>query len=1365
MSAEPGELGKRLARLSSDQIKTLVRRLERPDAKSRAPATMPRNANHEYPLSSAQERMWFLCQLHPESRAANNPGAMRVRCLRPLERERLFRGVEEVSRRHDILRTTFHDVGGRPFQRVHAAMAPRCAWQDLRALAPAAREAESLRIAAEEGRQPFDLQNGPLFALRILQLDDLDYMLLVTSHHIVSDGWSNALFARELSAIYDALGQGGAMPPAPPFQYIDHVQWERDWLDGESYARQLAYWREQLLPEAPPLPVPTDRPRGAAPRHEGALHSVTLPAGLSEALRRYARQQQLGLFHVLMGAWLLLLYRYTGQDDLVIGTSTANRDRAESQGVMGLFVNTLAIRARADGGDSVRAFLNQVKATTLAALAHQELPFEKLIGELRPRRNLQAHPLFQVMYVHQNVPSLYQVPGMTLELLKVDYQTTKFDLNLWSEEVNGQLVLTLYYASALFDAATIARMLGHYRTTLESMVAAPDAAIGRLRYFEDDVRHAPECAPPAPRDGVHRRFEARVLADAGRLAVEGGGQRWSYVELNARANRLARHLRTLGVEPGQAVALLLGRGANAVAGMLAAMKAGAGYLALDPGYPARQLAAVLADAGAAIVISVSPYRDLIDALGLPLRAVYLDQADAELARHAPDNLDLPVAADSLAYLMYTSGTTGAPKGVAVEHRQLLSYCDAVWPRMGLAAGDRCATVSSFAADLGNTMIFPALLNGASVVVVDAALATDAVGLAASFAAAPVQALKIVPSHLRALLTARDAAHVLPTRCLVLGGEACPADLVAQVRALAPDCALLGHYGPTETTVGVMTYEVPPVPALAGRQLPLGFPLAGTRIYLLDAALEPVATGVEGEIYIGGYNVARGYWNRPELTAERFIANPFVAGDRLYRSGDIGKYRADGALEFVGRRDGQIKLRGFRIEPGEIEAALAAHPAVAQAVLRSPTADDAAGQLSAFVRLHPGAEATPAGIKRFVEQRLPPQMVPAAIVVLEQIPLTANGKIDHARLKAPAPSPRAATARPPRDDFESALLRIWRELIGIDGIGVHDNFFDVGGHSLLAVQLMARVYDTWGVRLPLASLFAYGSVEQMAALVRARGAPDAQAPLVTIQPHGTRTPLCFCHPAGGDVLCYMPLSRALGPDFPLVAAQASATAGQSSIAGLARRYADAAFAQFGANPPLLGGWSMGALVAFEMGQLYRRGRGLAPTVVILDQPAPGQDADQPMDDIQRLLLFAQKAAMFAGRDFELTEAALRGADEHERTALFFALFKANQLIPAGTDVRQFRGYLDTMLLHNRIALDYRPQVYAGKLLLLRADDAMPIGARKVRAPDLGWQRYTEQPLEVVAVPGDHVSMMRAPHADVLAARLAAYITNAGGATHG
>jgi amino acid adenylation domain-containing protein len=1355
------ELGQRLARLSSDQIKTLVRRVERPDAKPRAPATMPRNANQEYPLSSAQERMWFLCQLNPDSRAANNPAAMRVRCRRPLERELLFRGVEEVARRHDILRTTFHDVGGKPFQRVHATLTPRCAWQDLRALAPAQREAESLRIAAEEGCQAFDLRNGPLFALRVLQLDELDYMLLVTSHHIVSDGWSNALLASELSAIYDALGQGSGLPAPPSFQYIDHVQWERDWLGGESYERQLAYWRGQLLPEAPPLPVPTDRPRGAAPRHEGALHSVTLPDALGESLRRFARQQQLGLFHVLMGAWLLLLYRYTGQDDLVIGTSTANRDRAESQGVMGLCINTLAIRVRANGDDSVRAFLNHVKTTTLAALRHQDLPFEKLIGELRPQRNLQAHPLFQVMYVHQNVPSLYDVPGMTLELLKIDYQTTKFDLNLWSEEVNGQLVLTLYYASALFDAGTIARMLRHYRTTLENMVAAPDTAIGRLRYFEDDLRHAPASAPPVPGDSVHLRFETRALADAERLAVEGGGERWSYARLNAMANRLARHLVALGAPIDRPVALLLGRGANAVCAMLAVMKAGAGYLALDPGYPARQLAVVLTDAGATIVVSESPYRALIDHLGLPLRTVYLDEADDELARHPSTNLDVRVAADSLAYLMYTSGTTGVPKGVAVEHRQLLSYCDAIWLQMGLTPGDRCATVSSFAADLGTTMIFPALLNGASVIVVDAALATDAVGLADYFAAAPVQALKIVPSHLRALLSARNAADVLPRRCLVLGGEACPADLVARVRELAPDCALLGHYGPTETTVGVATYRVPAAPE--GRQLPLGFPLPGSRIYLLDAALEPVATGVEGEIYIGGNNVARGYWNRPELTASRFIANPFLAGDRLYRSGDIGKYRADGALVFVGRRDRQIKLRGFRIEPGEVEAALAAHPAVAQAVLRPPTEDGPAGQLSAFVRLHPGAEAEPADIKSFAAQRLPPQMVPAFIGVLDEIPLTANGKIDHARLNAPAR--QEVAPRPPRDDCEATLLRIWRELIGVEDLGVQDNFFDVGGHSLLAVQLMARVYDAWGVKLPLASLFAHGSVEQMAALIRTSGALAPQTPLVTIQPRGKRTPLCLCHPAGGDVLCYMPLSRALGPDFPFIAAQSLAKAGQSSIADLARGYADAAFAAFGAGAPMLGGWSMGALVAFEMAQLYRRGRGLMPTVVILDQPAPGQHAEAPMDDTGRLLLFAQKAAMFAGRDVDLSEGALRGADEHGRTALFFKLFKDLQLIPEDTDARQFGGYLDTMLLHNRMALEYRPQVYAGKLLVLRAVDAMRIGAQHDRAPDLGWQQYTELPVEVVAVPGDHVSMMRAPLVDVLAARLAPYIPNVGDAPHG
>lgn len=1355
------ELGQRLARLSGDQIKALVRRLEGPDARSRAPATMARNAGGEYPLSSAQERMWFLCRLNPESRASNNAAALRARCEAPLDRERLARGIEEMARRHEILRTTFHDVGGRPFQRIHPAMALRFAWQDLRGLAPARREAEALRIAAEEGLQPFDLESGPLFAVRILQLDALEHLLLVTSHHIISDGWSNALFSRELSAIYTALGQGGhGTPAAPEFQYVDHVQWERDWLRSEAYARQLAYWRARLLPEPAPLRLPTDRPYGAAPRHQGALRSMTLPDDLGAALRRFAREERLGLFHVLMGAWLVLLYRYTGQSDLAIGTSTANRDRPESQGAMGLFINTLAIRVRADGGDSVRTFLGQVKATALEALRHQELPFEKLIGELRPQRNLQSHPLFQVMYVHQNVPSLYEVPGMTLELLKVDYGTTKFDLNLWSEEVNGKLILTLYYASALFDAGTIARMLAHYRTVLESMVAAPDAAIGRLRYFQPEAQPAP-CAAiaPAPGDSVHRRFEARVPTDGHRLAVEGGGECWTYAELNARANRLARHLLALGAAPGRPVAMLLERGAAAVGTILAALKAGAGYLALDPGYPARRLAELLVDADADIVVSESRHRALIESLDVPIRAVYLDGDAAGIARLDPANLSLPVAADSLAYLMYTSGTSGRPKGVAVEHRQLLSYCDAIWPLMGLSPGDRCATVSSLAADLGNTMIFPALLNGATVVAIDGALATDAVGLAAYCAAAPIQALKIVPSHLRALLSARNGADLIPRRCLVLGGEACPVDLVAQVRALAPDCTLVHHYGPTETTVGVLAYRVPPAPA--GTCLPLGFPLAGSRIYLLDHALEPVAPGVEGEIFIGGGNVARGYWKRPALTAERFIASPFVAGDRLYRSGDIGKYRADGAIEFVGRRDHQIKLRGFRIEPGEIEAALAAHPDVAQAVLRPPAAGDATAHLAAFVCLRPGAAAEPDAIKAFLAQRLPPQMVPAAIVVLERMPLTANGKIDHARLVAPAPVAEAPAARPPCDDYEAKLLQIWATLIGGAGIGVHDNFFDVGGHSLLAVQLMARVFDAWGVRLPLASLFTHGSVEQMAALLRERGAQAGpRAPLVAIQPEGTRAPLCFCHPAGGDVLCYQALSRALGPDFPFFGMQASKHAGQPSIAGLARAYADAAFGAFGATPPVLGGWSMGALVAFEMGQTYRRERGRAPLVVILDQPAPGQDADRDMDDGARLLLFAQKAALFAGRDFGLSEAALRGLSEAGRTALFFDLFKTHGIIPATTVVDDFRGFLDTMLLHNRIALAHRPQVYAGKLLVLRAADAMRIGPRGERAPDLGWQQYSEQPVQIVDVPGDHVSMMRPPHVDVLAARLAACLTHTG-----
>jgi amino acid adenylation domain-containing protein len=1464
------ELGDRLAALSPEQIKALVRRMKKDSgAAASGLRRVARAPGQHHPLSSAQERLWFLSQLAPESRVFNNPGALRAHTTAPLNRELFQRSLNEVGRRHEILRTTFHSVEGRPVQVVHDDMKLTVGWEDLSELPGGEMEAEAARIAVAEGRQVFDLSTGPLIAMKILRLGDLDYTLLITSHHIVSDGWSMAMFSTEVASIYNALEEHRPHGhPEPEYQYIDYVYWEREWTGGDKFRAHLDYWKQQFETEPEPLQLPTDYTRPRVKTDAGSIEKLTLPLELAESLRAFARGEGATLFQVLMAAFGALLYRYTGQEEIVVGTSVANRNMREVQNVMGLFINTLPIRTRVRGVSTFRDYLREVQERCREAFFHQELPFEKLIGELNPRRSLNTHPLFQVMFVHQNVPALYVVPGMRLELLKVDYQTSKFDLNLWVEELNDELHLTLYYSRDLFAAHTVRRILSHFRAILESATRDPECQVKRLAYLSRAERESALRRGDASRDlfeskqrdltegGLcfHRRFEAQVERTPDAVAVECLEESLSYRELNTRADQLARHLRGAGVGVGHIVGLLAERGPRAFVAVLGIMKAGAAYLPLDSSHPAVRTASLLEDARARVLLTEESSRTLVESLtdeGSSVRAVYLDTDWKEIERDVIDRRDenkdieltdkntdfelrdensgLELTGEQLAYMIYTSGTTGRPKGVCVEHRNLVNYCDAVWREMKLAAGDRFATVSSLAADLGNTMIFPPLINGGCVVAVPQELATDASALAGYLERRPIDCLKVVPSHLRALIDSARARHILPAKLLVLGGEAASTDLVETVRATGARCRILNHYGPTECTIGVLTYEVPEsigeVPGSIGDSsdsvahkperdaLPTGFPLAGCKVYVFDEEMEPVPVGVAGEIYIGGACVARGYLNRAGRTAERFVPDAYGMGERLYRTGDRAKVLESGAVKFIGRVDRQVKIRGFRVELREIETALNEHAGVEQAVLLPPVESGANNRLVAFIKPGRGAETDVETLKAHLRKLLPSYMIPGAFVFVESMPLTANGKIDYEALSGCGGAESLTVREPPRDEVELGLALIWQELLGVEWVGITDNFFDAGGHSLLAIQLFSRIEERFGQRLPLASLFEFGTVEQLARLLRREQVLKQSSPLVLIR-KGAGQSLFFVHPAGGNVLCYYELARSLGEGLSFYGVQAAPANGNRSnengvngsgvngngvngngvngdgskenvsVTKMARRYLDAVTAASGSQVPVIGGWSMGALVAFEMGCLYARERGELPLIVVLDQVAPGAvdshiaavdslvavgDAHVAKDDeVSRLLSFSLKVSRLIGRDLGVNEAGLAARTKEGRASLFLEKFKAARLVPEQTAVEDFQGFLEMMLEHNRVTAEYAPAVYPGKVLVLRADEPVAfepelraaMGFGGVREPDLGWQKITSQSVEVISVPGSHITMMARPNVQALAAKLAARVASGG-----
>jgi amino acid adenylation domain-containing protein len=956
------------------------------------------------------------------------------------------------------------------------------------------------------------------------------------------------------------------------------------------------------------------------------------------------------------------------------------------------------------------------------ALRNQELPFNVLLNALKVRRDLGAHPLFQVMLVHQNVPAQYASSGMDVEVIKLDYGSTKLDLNFWIEEINDRLVVTLHYSSALFDRPTARRLLSDYSRAAACVCDALDTPIADLSLFAEADPPA-AVRPTPPNEDILTRFAEQVERRPQAPAVIGEDGALTYAELDAHANCIAHRLLAEGSSVEKPVALLTGRGCVTVVALLGILKAGAPYIPLDFAQPVVRHRAVMADADASLIVCDASTAEIAAQLGAV--CIRIDH-NKTAATSTPKSC----GPGAVAYLIYTSGTTGNPKGVCVEHRNIVAYSNAIWDRMGLDARDLFASLSSIATDLGNTMIFPPLLNGGCVVMCPDEAIADPTLLVQFFERHPVACFKITPSHLHAILT---SPRLLPSKLLVLGGEVATPALIERIRSFAPGLRILNHYGPTETTVGVLTYEVPiPWP---GGQIPLGSELGYADVRVLDTAGRSVPTGVIGELYIGGPTLTRGYWRARALTEERFVTA--ADGTRLYRTGDLGKHLANGTFSFHGRADRQIKIRGYRVEPGEIEAVLEKHPAVAQVAVRASTD----GRLICYVVALEPVE--PVTLISFMRGTLPTAMIPSVIVLLKSFPRTAAGKIDHAALPEP-PQLSIDPQSHPRDPLELELMHIWQEVLNLEAVGIHDSFFECGGHSLLAVKLMSQIKTHFGLELPLATLFTHDSVANLAVLLRRRLTVDS-GPLVTIRSGVGQSPIApsiaCVHPAGGDVLCYYPLAQAFASTKLVYGLRARQSDGTPSIQDLARRYVDA----LPTDPaPMLLGWSMGALVAFEMARQWEIRTGTALRIAILDQLAPHPTNLPPRgeSDAALMLAFAAKVSALVGADIGIGPDQLDGDLE----ANFLAAFQRHGLAPEDVQVDDFSRYLHLMLAHNHATGLYRPTApYNGDVLVLRAEESLAVGGSQVvRSTDLGWQHWCSGKCTVVSVPGNHVTMMRAPN---------------------
>jgi amino acid adenylation domain-containing protein len=1073
------------------------------------PPVVPVPRDRPLPLSWAQQRLWFLWQMDPESPLYNVPLGARLRG--PLDAGALARALDGIVRRHEPLRTALPSRGGTPFQRVLAAAPGVLRVADLTGLAPAEREIEAGRRAAAEAAAPFDLERGPLFRALLLRLGAEEHVLVLALHHVVCDEWSMGVLARELRALYAASSRGEAAPLAPlPVQYADFAAWQREHLAGDVLERQLAWWRAALRGAPTTLELPTDRPRPPVRGAAGATHRFRLPDGTGEGLRALARREGATPFMTLLAAFQLLLARWSGEDDLLVGTPVAGRSRLETEGLVGFFVNTLVLRGDLAGDPGFRALLGRAREATLGAHAHQDLPFERLVEELGGERDMSRTPLFQAMFALQDASGgPLGLPGLDTAPQPVKRATSRFDLSLFVAERDGAMGAALEYATDLFDAATVARMAGHLASLLAAAVADPARRVSELPLMGGEERAQVlaewnRTEAPCPADAcIHHLFaaQARRAPDAPALLWDGGSR--TYAELDAEANRLARRLRGLGVRPETRVAICLERSPELVAAILAVLKAGGAYVPLDPAYPAERLEFMLRDSGASVLVTADSLAGALRADGVPTVLVEL-QRDALLREDGSDP-EVEVSPDNLAYVIYTSGSTGTPKGVLVPHRGLPNVV--ATERRDFAPGpdDRVLQIASFSFDASLWDVVAALACGGALCLATGDAAMPGPGLLRFLREHGVTVATLQPSTL-AVLSPEELPRL---RALVSTGDACTAEVVAR---WAPGRRFFNGYGPTETTIGATLGEC----FADGRRPHIGRPFTNTRVYLLDRAGHPVPVGVAGEVHVGGVGVVRGYLGRPELTADRFVPDPFSGepGARLYRTGDAARRLPDGTLDFVGRVDRQVKVRGFRVELGEVEAALAEHPAVLDAVVAAR--DDAPGgrRLVAYTVAAAGEPAAPAGLRAWLRERLPEYMVPAAFVALDTLPLTPNGKVDRRALPAPAADGFEAGDGhvPPRTATEEAVAASWAEVLGRERVGARDHFFELGGHSLLATQVVSRLRSRFGVELPVRALFEAPTVEGLAERVdaaRHAAVPGAgvEAPMVPV-PRDRPLPLSF-----------------------------------------------------------------------------------------------------------------------------------------------------------------------------------------------------------------------------------------------------------------
>jgi amino acid adenylation domain-containing protein len=1029
------------------------------------------------PLSFAQERLWFLHQLNPAQATYNAPIVIRLRG--PFNLDAFKNGIAEIVRRHSVLRATFETIDGKSVQKIGALEPIDIPIIDLRSLAPSEREAEARRLLEEKALAPFDLGRGPLLRVSMLRLGDEERIALILLHHIIFDGWSLGIFLDELMTLYGSCAKDDPSPlPDPPAQYSDFAQWQRERLTPQALEAQLDFWKRRLGSSIPVLQLPLDRPRPAVQTFAGSRMTRALPQSLAQGLKALSQREGVTLFMTLLALYKTLLFRHSGQTDIFIGTVIANRLRPEWERLIGFFANTVVLRADLSGDPSFRELLRRVRSEALEAYEYQETPFEQIVSALRPERDPSHSPLFQTMFVMQESSRNFRAPELVVELLDPPFGVSKFDLALDVRADEDELDVTLEYNTDLFDHATAAQLLNQFQTLAANATTAPETALSRLlmlteeewelilsRWNQTEVRYRRDLC-------VHQIFEEQVARRPDGLALNYGDDALTYEELNRRSNQLARYLRKLGVGPESMVGICVERSIEMVVGVLGALKSGGAYAPLDPTYPQERLSYMIEDSGARVLLT---QRRLLGALPVhKARVVCLDADWDEIAAENEDNPVNLTGPSNLAYMIFTSGSTGVPKGVALAHEGLSNLTTVQRLAFDVGEGNRVLQFSSISFDGSVLDMVMALTTGATLC--RGAGATSVFDGAATLHTIREKAITtaILPT---AALSALPSAELPELRTVITGGESCTNEIVAR---WAGGRDFINAYGPTESTVFATMKRCDPAD---GRTPSIGRPIANTEVFILDQHAVPAPIGAPGELYVGGVGLARGYHGRPDLTAEKFVPHPFAMrpGARLYRTGDLVRYLPDGNIDFLGRMDFQVKVRGFRIELGEIESMLNKHPAVRQSLVVAREQRSGEKRLIAYVVVRKGESLTVEELRGFLKKKLPQYMAPSAFALLDAFPLTPGGKVDRQALPNPdgvRPDIEAAFVTP-HTEIEREVAEVWREILGVERVGVNDNFFDLGGDSLRLLQLQQKLQERLRSGIPLMTLFKYPTVSAVA----------------------------------------------------------------------------------------------------------------------------------------------------------------------------------------------------------------------------------------------------------------------------------------------